>query len=284
MHITSVEDFIRKYKAVPRETGYEYYFRGHSSKYYSLEPSIYRDDLIENEDKMFKEMIVRTPAEFLNERNTLEKLVKMQHYGLPTRLLDVTLNPLVALYFASKHTNSRTATSDMGEVLMFKIPKSEIKFYDSDTVSILSNLARRPVSFNITGLNKIDNKKFNKQGQIPFLLHEIRDEKPQFLAIIQPKDFNKVLMVKVKWNNSRIIKQDGAFLLFGINNRKNIQADVPKSWIINKSIPKFNLQIPSARKDQVLKTLSDLGVNESTLFPEIQNQAEHIKRQYTPSL
>lgn len=38
------------------------------------------------------------PNEFLGNR--FDSLVKMQHFGMPTRLLDTTTNPLVALYFA----------------------------------------------------------------------------------------------------------------------------------------------------------------------------------------
>ena len=113
------------------------YFRGHSNYIYELIPSIYRENYINNEHKMFRDTLIRNPEEFSHAKSTFEKLTIMQHYGLPTRLLDVTKNPLVALFFACENMNNEHNPS---EVIVFNPEEKDIKYYDSDTVCILSNI------------------------------------------------------------------------------------------------------------------------------------------------
>ena len=60
-------------------------------------------------------------------------LVRMQHYDLPTRLLDITTNPLIALYFACAD-----GVDYDGEVIIFQLPLARVRYFDSDTVSCLS--------------------------------------------------------------------------------------------------------------------------------------------------
>ena len=42
------------------------------------------------EDEIIKEALIYRPFDFENCRNTIEVLELMQHYGFPTRLLDIT--------------------------------------------------------------------------------------------------------------------------------------------------------------------------------------------------
>lgn len=269
--------FIQTIQTILPKNGFDNYYRGHSDVDFKLTPSIYRNGLIDNEDNIFKEAVVRTPHEFANCKSAIEKLVKMQHYGVPTRLLDITSNPLVALYFACNKDKDKN-----GEVVFFQIPSDHIRFYDSDTVSVLANIAKRPANFEIDPAAKIISS-FNETSSIQYLLHEIKEEKPYFQDLVNPRHIEDVFAVKVKLDNQRILKQSGAFLLFGINANKLRQAEVSYKWVVNRTDKSLNLIIPFDLKGKLLEELNLLGFNHSTLFPEIESQGQHLIDKYRKS-
>lgn len=276
MAIKNIADFVGELQKISRTPNTELFFRGHSDEGYKLLPSIYRNNNhVINEHNLFKEFILRTPTDFLNEKSALEKLVKMQHYGLPTRLLDLTTNALVALYFACNSKGERD-----GQVIVFRIPNNDIKYYDSDTVSILANISKRPTSFAVDQIRTLSRDQYNQQEEIGFLLHEIKEEKSYFQPIINPRDVERVVAVKVKQSNSRIIKQSGAFLIFGIKGKKSNPASIPTDWVLNLDLKGVDFRIDNAYKDLIVKELEAVGINESTLFPELENQAKYLKSYY----
>lgn len=100
------------------------FFRGQSEEFDFIIPSIYRDiNYIKNENNMIKEAEISYPLEIGKAKSQIDKLALMQHYGLPTRILDITTNALVALYFAVSGSNDKD-----GIVYLFNRKKKRKNF------------------------------------------------------------------------------------------------------------------------------------------------------------
>ena len=140
-YITEVNKLLKKSKFNPNT--HTAFFHGHANKVWKLEPGLLRNDgYIENEHLMYRTIIAQQTSEFSTCTSALDYLVKMQHYGLPTRLLDLTTNPLIALYFACEYQVYSRSNKETGEIIVLSIPTYPIKHYDSDTISILANIAK----------------------------------------------------------------------------------------------------------------------------------------------
>ncbi|MDR0375597.1 MAG: FRG domain-containing protein [Treponema sp.] len=283
MEIKSISDFMAKCFSNPllKRNDLTVFYRG-VNRIFPVEtrhiPNLYypQNPFYEHEDKIFKEVISLFPEEMLAQRSTVEKLFLMQHYRFPTRLLDISRNPLVDLFFACFADKGQEASfKEDGVVYVYAVPSEEIKFSDSDTVSILANLCKCKKTFSVKNCLRLGREEFNENEEAAWdLLYNIREEKPHFRDHIEPQSIPAVVCLRPRMNNPRIIRQDGHFFLFGITGDKKDCAKMPREWI------KDHIVIPARYKKPILEELDTMDFNEGFFYPDFEHVSSAIRKRY----
>lgn len=287
--IDSVCSFIEEIKRIKemKESEYgtstELYFRGQETEFWDIEPSIFRDDMLSIEHKLMQIPLQKSPIEFKDFNSMFDIMTTYQHYGMCTRLLDLTTNPLVALYFACKeHGVEKYATEDGEEVE--KEPYGVVyytdKYYPSQSTNIEIQIVSALASYDLNKENTLL-KVLEKLQHDQIIDNKIKDNwlnnYGEFVKIIQNN-----YMVMPTYTNERLRKQSGVFLLTSLFsfNREN---DVKKS-VISKAKGKLNdefsnvcFYVSGENKETILKELDLYNINEATLFPELEHQLSYIK-------
>lgn len=287
--IDSVGDLLSNIKTLSEsyDSATSLYFRGEDECGWELRPSVMRDNLAAYESDMLVDLASRRPEEFNGTTSALAQWVLAQHHGLPTRFLDVTRNPLVALFHACDITGQEEQKKEDGRLHVFVVPRALVKTFDSDAISIVSNAARVSRFQRDALLGKqfsMGNGRIRREIEhheaMRILYQLIRQEKPYFEERIDPRDFYQVFVVEPQQSSERLRAQAGAFLVSAFHER--FERDEILKW--NAEIPvyaHYELTISGGSKDEIKKDLQLLNITRENLFPGLDSSAKAVTHAYS---
>lgn len=256
--INSIEEYL---KVIEKYDFYsEKYFRGQKRQYDDIKPTIARKrGYLENESKIYSDLLKTWPKHFSPLNNPLENLSIIQHYDSPTRLIDLTTNPLIALYFAVEDIKC----VDSAIVLLYIREGRD----NSDKHTRLLSLLATEEDKCIESLKKRFEQIFKHVITEKEILKYAKE--PVF---IKRSESNKD-------SNERRSAQEGTFFLCSNKVAGNVITEAIVG--LDSIAPTMTVMIPYEYKAQIKADLDEKHrINEMKVYPEITSSATYIREKY----
>lgn len=254
--IKSLNEYIEKVEQTIGKWGYDFgntthpWYRGQSNENSELIPSLYRDKhslLFERE--MIRDFQLNSiPFLDLKPEYHIEWMYIMQHYGIPTRLLDWTESYLFALYFAVENFMDQTY---------------------NPCVWVFA-----PWSLNINTI---------MQQSIPTHTHDsIRNYEIEQKSGIVSRTVKAEFPVAIRpiRNNARLFAQKGMFTIHG-KNQSSIDKIYNQLSSPRKKIQLEKIVIDKSFKKKIYRELYKAGVTPIKFYPDLAGLSQEIKIRYS---
>jgi hypothetical protein len=260
--VDSLEGYISLVEKMRANRRKHLWYRGCGKASYELKPSLYRHRRVETIEDILvleKELLARfrqrsIPFHSRPPTDEWEWLFLMQHYGVPTRLLDWSESPLMALFFAVT-------------LASHKIGKSGRPVFWGDACIWLLD----PVQWN---KHSISLKSFpgsvlttddpNAGAYKP--VGNVSTMKPSPIALYGSH------------NSQRIVAQRGVFVCFG-KDTKPMEVAYEVESFPTDCLRKVVLR--RGRLPHLYEALRRHGITDSVVFPDLDGLAREIKREFS---
>jgi hypothetical protein len=229
------------------------WYRGTSRASHPLIPSLYRhpdnlgiDELLHLEEEVIQRFRERgAPYEQVPDSDTWEILFLMQHFGIPTRLLDWTENPYIGLFFAL--TSPRVDTAEPAVVWILQ-------------PAAWNQTALADISYD-GGILSIGSEALDSYGPSSNL---------QFMRV------SPVGLYGIH-NSPRIVAQRGVFTIYGkaVSPMEDI---FEEGDYVSDALLKVEIEAESIPK--LRESLFAIGITDSVVYPDLSGLAVELRRYF----
>ncbi len=267
MEISSLSDmleFIMKMeKGDSHHKHIRYWYRGQTETYNETSPvpGVYRNNLnseneeerIKKERHIFQDFSVSSASLFSNYKSPEDIYFLQQHYGIPTRLLDWSTNPLIALYFAVEDVSAHYIKNEKSGEELGK--DGVIYFIDAYQFGESSYITAKQKELKGILLGRDD--QFKKQLKV---ISEWEGEMDSCVFPIRPNFFD-----------IRISQQSSYFTFHGKE-----KPTITK----NENISFQKIHVKKESKKNILDELLRIKIDAFFIYKDLQGLAKSIKRHY----
>lgn len=256
----------------------KYVFRGYGKQDELLPNIIRKSNYTDIEDKLLKDF-ERYGSSYFHATSPIDFMSYAQHFGLPTRLLDFTYNPFIALSFAlySPKSNGNYSFPDDKEYYYIRyaslddnlceisIPLNDdiynMKFTRTDSLAVRACQCFDSVS-DLFGAN-IMNRNISA-------LNGFNDSLDVTVSNQEKIRNHVILFIDPNQSNQRIIMQQGLFMLpYTLDKDEHLK-------ILNNN--SYYIKIHKDLRNELMQYLDTLGYNTFRLMPDLSSICEAVKR------